>query len=214
MGGFTLIELMVSLAIMLTATGLLLQNYPESTIRLRLLNYIHASSLLFREAQIRGSAVDSTGGTIGGYGVFISLASSSQIALFSDNTSGVDIKNVAGLSIGDGLYNESISPDKIADTLKFQDDFVVKKICIASSTAVTSYGYLCNNSNSPPISNLTVSFSRPDQTAHIYINGTSSEEYPAACVQLYSRYSPKSGHVRSVVVYHSGIISTSMISCD
>jgi len=123
--GFTLIEVIVSLAIMLLATGLLLGNYPDSNMRLTLLNNTHTYALLIREAQIRGSAIDFGDGSIGGYGVFIEKATPKQAILFADNVNfpgGVTNVNKSGLKIGDGLYTVS-SPtestdDKIKRTLK------------------------------------------------------------------------------------------------
>lgn len=213
--GFTLIELMVSLTIVLTVTGLLLENYPESSIRLTLLNNTHAFALLVREAQVRGSAVDSDYNTsTGGYGVLINLATSSQSILFSDSTSGINLVNSAGLSVGDGVYDVSTSPDVIKDTILFNKGFEFKKICVASSTAVTPYGFLCNTSNSPPINNLTISFSRPSQNAHIYINNSTSTDFASACVQIYSIKSPEFGHVRSILIYHSGMVTTVTTPCD
>ncbi len=213
--GFTLIELMVSLTIVLTVTGLLLENYPESTIRLTLLNNTHAFALLVREAQVRGSAIDSGyNTTAGGYGVYINLATSSQALLYSDSVNGVNLVNSAGLSVGDGVYDESVSPDIIKNTLLFKKGFEFKKICVASSTAVTPYGFLCNTSNSPPINNLNISFSRPSQNAHIYINNSTSTDFASACVQIYSIKSPNVGHVRSILIYHSGMVTTVMTPCD
>ncbi len=216
--GFTLIELMVSLTIVLTVTGLLLQNYPESSIRLTLLNNTHAFALLVREAQVRGSAVDSGYNTsVGGYGVFINLATSSQAILFSDSTNGNSILNSAGLSVGDGVYDTANSPDIIKNTLSFNTGYEFKKICVASSTASISsapYGFLCNSTSTPPISTLTVSFSRPSQNAHIYINNSTTTDFASACVQIYSSKSPGDGHVRSILVYHSGMVTTVTTPCD
>lgn len=214
--GFTLIELLVSLTIMLVATGLLLSNYPESTIRLTLLNDTHTFALLIREAQIRGSAVDSSNNSIGGYGVYIDSATSSQALLFADSTTTPPITNSADLSIGDGLYDIALSPDKVKSTLLFTKGFTFKKLCVASSTALeipNSYGFLCHNVNTVPIKTLTISFNRPSQIAHIYINGSSADDFPSACVQLYSLKSPEPGHVRSIQILHSGVITTSISSC-
>lgn len=215
MRGFTLIELMVSLTIVLTVTGLLLENYPESTIRLTLLNNTHAFALLVREAQVRGSAIDSGfNTTAGGFGIYINLATSSQAILFADSTSGVNLVNSAGLSVGDGVFDQSASPDIIKNTLLLKQGFEYKKICIASSTAVTPYGFLCNTSNSPPITSLNISFSRPSQNAHIYINNSTSTDFASACVQIYSTKTPSAGHVRSILIYHSGMVTTGMTPCD
>ena len=86
---FTLIEVMVAMFIMSVSTAMLLANYPDSTIRLTLLNNSHNFALLVREAQIRGSAVDSATTTIGGYGILVDKATSSQAILFSDSVDNI-----------------------------------------------------------------------------------------------------------------------------
>lgn len=215
--GFTIVELMVSVSIILVMTGILLENYPESSIRITLLNNTHTLALLLREAQVRGSAVDSSNYVIGGYGLLIDSATSSQAILFGDSVSGLNLKNSAGFSIGDGLYDKSVSPDTVKEIFAMKRDFSFKKLCVASSTASlldAPRGYLCNATSTPEIKSLTISFSRPSQNAHIYINNSTSTDYTSACVQLYSSESPASGHVRSVLVYHSGMVMTSASSCD
>lgn len=215
--GFTLIELMVALFIIAISTGLLLANYPESTVRIALLNYTHSYALFLREAQIRGSAVDSVNNTVGGYGVVVTTADPSKATLFSDSVVGLDLLNSAGLSIGDGIYDTDAAPDEIKNTINLKDGFTFKKLCVASSTAlqeIAPYGFVCNTDNEPHIDSLTISYMRPSQDAHIYINNSTSTDFDSACIQLYSPKSPKDGNIRSVVVYHSGIISTIVGSCN
>jgi prepilin-type N-terminal cleavage/methylation domain-containing protein len=215
--GFTLVEVMVALFIMSVSTGLLLANYPESTLRITLLNNTHSFALLVREAQIRGSAVDSVNNTIGGYGVVASLETPLKVEMFSDSVVGLGLVNSSGLSIGDGVYDSGVAPDQIKNTLNFKEGFPVKKICIASSTALYAlapYGFLCNEDNDPPITSITISYMRPSQEAHIYVNNSTSTDYDAACIQMYSPKSPEAGNIRSMVVYHSGIISTSVNPCN
>lgn len=215
--GFTLVELMVSVAIILVMTGILLENYPESSIRITLLNNTHTLALLLREAQVRGSAVDSSNYVIGGYGILIDSATSSQAILFGDSVGNLNLKNSAGFSIGDGLFDKSVSPDTTKEIFAMKRDFSFEKLCVASSTASSidaPRGYLCNATSTPHINSLTISFSRPSQNAHIYINNSTSTNYTAACIQLYSSKSPNPGHIRSVLVYHSGMVMTSAVSCD
>jgi prepilin-type N-terminal cleavage/methylation domain-containing protein len=216
--GFTLIELMVALTIMAVSTGLLLANYPNSIIKLTLLNNTHSSALLVREAQIRGSAIDSASTTVGGYGVFVDKTYPSKAILFSDNVEGVDVTNNAGFHIGDGLYNDVVSPDVAKDTLQFKEGYYFKKLCVASSTAaeylLNPQPFLCNTVNGTAINTMTISFNRPSQVAHIYINGNNSNDFTSACLQLYSPKSPEVGHVRALQILHSGVITTKVTSCD
>lgn len=221
--GFTLVEVMVAMFIMSVSTALLLSNYPDSTIRLTLLNSTHDLALLIREAQIRGSAVDSADATVGGYGVFINSATATKSILFSDSIDNVDaiiVKNSAGLAIGDGLFDRAYSPDDtLKRTLTLKDRFTYEKLCVASSTAseyITdpTKPFLCDTVNTVPITTLTVSFTRPSQVAHMYINNNIQNDFSAACVELYSPKSPSPGHTRSVRILHSGVITTSTKTCN
>lgn len=223
--GFTLVELMVALFIMSVSTVLLLANYPDSTVRLNLLNNAHSFALLVREAQLRGSAIDSASSTVSGYGIFINSATSSVAILFSDatdNSSGIPLKSTSGFPIGDGLYDTAFSPkDSIKNTLQLKDTFTFKKLCVASSTAtgprIGTSSFLCTKVNATditPIKTLTISFTRPSQVAHIYVNNATSSDFSKACIQLYSLKTPKAGHIRSVVVSHSGVITTTATACE
>lgn len=218
--GFTLVELMVALFIMSVSTALLLANYPDSTVRIELLNNVHKFALLIREAQIRGSAVDSANESIGGYGVFIDSATSSQAVLFADGVGDKSLKNSSGFTIGNGIYDQNAT-DTLKSTLKLKEGFTFKKLCVASSTAtgpVSTKGYLCreitNGDNSSKIKTLTISFIRPSQTAHIYVNGSTLEDFSEACIQIYSLKTPTAGHVRSIQVYHAGVITTTATACE
>lgn len=224
MRGFTLVEVMVALFIMSVSTALLLSNYPDSTVRLNLLNYSHNYALLVREAQIRGSSVDSASTTIGGYGVFITTATSGQAALFTDSATDLnDVvikKNSAGLPIGDGVFNQVYSPnDTIKSVLKLNDGFSFKKLCVSSSTATENvptviHPFLCHTVNGSSTRNITISFNRPSQAAHIYLNNETANDYTSACIELYSPKSPIPGHIRSVRVFRAGVITTTATTCD
>lgn len=108
--GFTLIELAVSLAIMGMMMIVLLYRYPDTTIRLSLANISHVTALLVREAQVRGSAIDSVESTIGGYGVYASLNDSENLVLFADIID-PDVPKTYGVSIGNGLYEDGTPND-------------------------------------------------------------------------------------------------------
>lgn len=220
--GFTLIEIMVALFIMSVSTGLLFSNYPDSTIRLTLLNASHDLALLFREAQIKGSSIENSNTTISGFGIYINSATSSRAILFADSPNNInnDIRtNSAGFAIGDGLYNPAYSPeDTISSALTLKDGYSFKKLCVASSTATENYPtphpFLCNSVNNDSIKSLTISFIRPSQAAHIYVNNNSLNDFAEACVELYSPKSPKEGHIRSVHILRPGVISTLAKTCD
>jgi type II secretory pathway pseudopilin PulG len=208
--GFTLVELMMSIGIMVLMTGTLLWKYPESTMKMNLATKTHQLSGLVREAQIRGSSVDSVNGSVGGYGIFIDLATSSQAVLFKDIIED-GLISLSGLGIGNGLY-DMLPTNEAKSVIKLLPKYSFKKICVTDPGDPTKF--LCNDANNPEIKTLTISFTRPSTSADIYINGSSVSSFSSACIQLYSPKSPEVGHVRSVQIYHSGMVTTSVTSCD
>ena len=202
--GFTLIELSISLAVIATLTVVFLSQYPETAVRLSLVNVTHTTSLLVREAQVRGSAIDSLNSSVGGYGVYFSLASTSQILLFGDLVDG-SVPKPYGITIGDGLFqtNETTS------VATFPNRYTISKLCVG-----TGFPFSCNSSSSPAITSLVVSFTRPNPAPSIYVNNSTANSYPAACIELRSPQAPNSGHIRNVQVYNSGMINTGIGKCD
>jgi type II secretory pathway pseudopilin PulG len=202
---FTLVELMVSLGVVIVLTTILLYRYPETAVRLTLVNASHTAALLVREAQVRGSAIDSVNSSLGGYGVYVALAQPNKFVLFGDLvTSAI---GPYGVAIGNGLF-ESASPNETKTTTTLPSRYVISKLCVGSG-----FPFTCNSANNPAITSLTISFTRPNPVPSIYVNNTGTTQ-PAACIELRSPQAPLSGHVRSVQVYSSGMIHTALGKCD
>ena len=204
--GFTLIELGISLGIILVLTTILLSRYPETAVRLTLTNMSHTTALLIREAQVRGSAIDSVNSTLGGYGVYFERSNPARLVLFGDTVDSA-MEKPYGLPVGNGLYETGSPINETKTTTKLSNGYVVKKICVGTP-------FVCNELNSPAINSLTISFTRPMPTPSIYINGSKSVNYSAACIELRSPRAPLSGHIRSVQVFSSGVIRTDVTKCD
>lgn len=203
--GFTLAEVVISLAIMMLMTGLLLSNYPESAVRMTLINNVQSTSLLIREAQVRGSAVDSMDSSVGGYGVYIKLTDQSKIILFADSVSGF---NSYGLPIGDGLYQTPPNGliDETNSTTSLPPTYNITKFCVGQSPDT-----ICSTA---PNSSLTISFTRPSPEPHIYMNDSKAVNYSRACIEFHSPNATSVGHIRSVEVYNSGMIRTVIAACN
>lgn len=205
MRGFTLIELMVTIAIMITMTTLLLYNYPESAIRITLINSIHSVALLVREAQVRGSAIDSVNSSLGGYGVKIAIPANSNTLstaiLFGDTVSGS--LSPYGLPIGNGLF-ETVPINETKSTLTLPVNYNITKICVGQGTSTCSV---------LPGSYVIISFMRPSPLPNIYFNGSQTINYSKACIEMQSPRAPSVGHIRSVEVYSSGMIRTALAGC-
>lgn len=212
--GFTLLEMMVSIAIMTVISTTLIYRYPETSIRLNLANDNQAIALMLREAQIRGSAIDSVNSSLGGYGVHLNTNTPRTIILFGDLIDdSIDKPN--GLPVGNGLYDFSpINETKTMTT--FATGYVISKICVG-----TSFPFTCTTNNIPAITALTISFTRPNPQPNIYINNSSAASFSGACIEIRSpraprpgQNAPSAGHIRSVQVYTSGMIRTSANKCD
>lgn len=203
---FTLIELMVSVSIMTIVLGITLMQRPEATIKLSLADVISSAELMVREAQLQGSAVNSLNDTYGGAGFFLNLASSSQALRFRDR---VDESIPSTLGIGNGLY-ESTPLNEQSEILEFMRGNKVKKLCVSTGTST----FFCNEENDPQIRTLTVSFNRPSPNANIYINSSKDVNYVSACAQFETLKAPNQGHVRSLFIYRSGVVTKTLTPCN
>ncbi len=207
--GFTLIELLVSVSIMAIILGITLSGGPEAIMKLSLSDNVYQTEIMLREAQLQGSAINTKDDTYGGMGVFFDRATSSKVVKFQDRI--IPSETVA-IGVGDGLFEQAPQTEKESE-FSFTRNHRVGKLCVA----LNGSDFSCNSENLAPISTtihtLTVSFTRPKQTAHIYINGATTTEYTSACIQIDSLQSPSVGYVQSIRVYHSGMIVKSMGTC-
>lgn len=207
--GFTMIELVISISIMMIMTVLLLSNYPESAIKMTLINSTQITSLLIREAQIRGSAVDSVNSSLGGYGIYIKIENSSAqstVKLFGDSVA-VGAINTAGLPIGNGVFELSpINETESVTSLPF--GYRITKVCGGEPPA-TCYSNVGQS--------LTISFTRPSPQPDIYLNATKDSKgtnYSRACIEIQAPDPSLFNHIRSVNIFNSGMINTSTSVCS
>lgn len=204
--GFTLIELMVSVSIMTIVLGITLMQRPEATIKLSLADVISSAELMVREAQLQGSAINSLNDMYGGAGVFFNLATSTRALHFRDR---VDDSIPSTIGVGNGLY-ESGPLNEESEILEFMRSNKVKKLCVSTGTTT----FFCNEENDPEIRTLTISFSRPSPNANIYINSSKDVNYVSACAQFETLKAPNQGHVRSLFIYRSGVITKTLTPCN
>ncbi len=222
--GFTLIELMVCIGVMMIMTTLLFSSYPDSMVRIGLANTSHKISILVREAQVRGSSVDSRSGmnnlnVVSGYGVYVNSLATTSLILFADFAG--TTQQVNHIYVGNGLYDQNPVDEKDS-TLNLLQSFYISNICVKNSVDL-----YCNSGHVNPlptvnttthIDNLTISFIRPNPRPNIYINNVISS-YDEACIEIRSPKSPVvpkeplAGHVRAIKVSNTGFITTSVKSC-
>lgn len=192
-----------------------LSGSPQAIMKLTLSNNAYEAELMLREAQLQGSAINSFEGAYGGVGIFFNRATSSSVLKYRDR---VDPLILRTIGIGDGVYKEAPIDEK-ESIFRLSKNNRVGKLCVAMGTS----GFSCNDENLPPINaiirTLDVSFTRPKQAAHIYINGATTTDYTSACIQFDSLESSnsgsvRSGYVRSVIVYRSGMIAKKAGTCN
>ncbi len=180
-GGFTVVELVIVLTIMVTITSLILTNYPGFNERLaaRAVSEDVASNI--RLAQAYGLGVkESSSDLFPGYGIYFQSAIANSYVLFADNNN-------------DSTYQTS---EKIKD--------------LAIQTSVQIYDLCVNVKQAPPgtcgLASLTAFFRRPTPIVSLKgeqtIGGT---VVPASDIEIKIRGAR--GTVKTIVVWLSGQIS-------
>lgn len=223
--GFTVVELAVSLAIMVSIMTAVFANYPESNVRVNLGILAHTITLSMREMQIRSTAIESKDMSVGGYGIFFQLSSTSNMISFNDFATEVGPNNI---DIGDGLYATSSTPglDETEAITTFPYKFKIGKLCVGTGYPFngTNNGS-CNDDASsglPSIGTLTVGFIRPDPRPIITINqlddanhrSSTSSPITGACIEVTSEAPNRSPYTRSAQVYTTGRIIASKQGCQ
>jgi len=215
--GFSLLELLVSVSIMTIMSMILLSNYPDSNIRIKLATFTQTVGLLFREVQIRGSAIDSQYGNFAGYGVRFDTASSTKVFLYGDKVIPGNYAN--GILIGDGLMDLTTN-DELKSITEFPAGYRISEICIISNGT-----YYCGATTTPAITSLSISFIRPNPQPLIYVNDATTTQlfmggiavpspYSGICIELSSPKAPRPGHVRSIRMEGIGFITTKVKGCE
>lgn len=207
--GFTLVELLVSIGVMAIVLGVTMSGGPQAIARLSLADNTYTAELLLRETQLQGSSVNSVNNTFGGAGLFFDRATSTIVLKFKDRSI-LDVYRF--ISIGDGLY-ESTPTDEKESIMTLTNRNHIGKLCVATTSPSVFY---CNAENSTigTINTLTVSFNRPKQTAHMYINNSTTTDFAAACIQFDAPNSPGQGYVKALLVYKSGMITKKTATCN
>ncbi|MFZ2167558.1 MAG: type II secretion system protein [Minisyncoccia bacterium] len=212
--GFSLIELMVVLAIIITITGVVLTNQSSFNKSLILANTAYDVALSVRNAQTFGlsSRVISTATNVG-YGVNFDRATPNKFTLFTDtyplpgavsNCHPVSDPTAPNARPGDCAY-ESNQSEKVTEYV-LGNNITITDICAYSSSS-----WSCSSSNGGNLSTLDIVFARPNSDAFMSKNGVYSSSFPvtAACIVL----SSAQGGARYVAVGLSGQITADAASC-
>lgn len=214
--GFSSIELMVSIFIMVAISTVVFMNQKQFGAGAALRNIVNNLSLSLRQAQIYGISVKEfqTGShqayTISsftaGYGVYVNTASDPASYInFTDRQRTVGASVIAP----DGLYSSSVScppagtgspPSECIDKVLLTGGHTITALCTIRVGVED-----CSNTR------VDITFKRPAVEAKIIFNGdeTGSSGLNVACIEV----SSPEGKKNAVVVYTTGQISVRGLAC-
>ena len=181
--GFTLVELMVSIAIMLIVAAIILVQYQSFNSSVILKNLAYEVAISIREAQVLSVSVLGDSGDFSGiYGVHFPDGGGSSYSIFIDSNSNLQYE--AGV-------------DEIFETFTLNRDFqLANQICYEQ----TASGRVCTNTES------NVYFQRPDFDAGIGIGAGQPPDTGVTSLEIFVEPTDGSAQ-RSVVITNTGQIT-------
>lgn len=162
--GFSLIELMIVIAIFTVITTVALFDQGKLNSNVLLTNLAYDVALTVREAQSYGVGVrysTNNNSASGGYGVYLNMINPEEIKVFHD------LKD-------DGTYVEADdgSAEKTYEFLNQRGNRIAGICVLDTSGALTEYGVQCPGVPfSKSVDNLNITFKRPDPEANFNVGG-------------------------------------------
>lgn len=191
--GFTLVELMVVLAIIVIITSVVLTSQSSFNKTLILSNTAYDIALTLRSVETYGLGSRALGTTVNaGYGLHFDGGTSGSFILFAD-TWPIASCDRPDCKPGDNVYTSG------ADSL-------VQTYTLGNRMTISDFCALSGGSWSCGLSSLDIVFSRPNPDALISANGLS---YSSACITVTS---PQGG-MKYVSIAASGQINADASSC-
>ncbi len=192
MRGFTLIELMVTIGIMVVITGVTLASHSKFGGQVMLRNLAYETALVVREAQTYGVSVRKidigSGEFEAGYGVHFNANNPTEYVMFADT-----YKDIGTIIRGeDGIRNTTLEDIEVQYIGK---GYKLNRLCVGGSSCIN----VCQSCSG----SLDILFKRPEPDAAIRFNGVTNVLYDKAEIELIS---PK-GDTMKVLVEVSGQIS-------
>lgn len=212
--GFTLIEMMVVLTIIIVITGVVLSSQSSFNKTLILANTAYDLALTIRSAETYGIASQvSEGITNAGYGLDFQAASDDTFTFFADSYPSPSASapchpspdpSAPDAKPGNCAYDEG--SDAIVSVYTLGNGVTFSDFC-----AYAAGGWECKNSNGGSLSTLDIVFVRPNAEPFMTANGNYSASTPVtqSCLALTS---PQGG-ARYVSVSASGAINANAESC-
>lgn len=185
--GFSMIELVVSVGILVVITMVVLVSHATFGGNVLVGSLAYDVGLSIRQAQVFGLGVREFGVDTGqfdvGYGVHFDVDSPQSYFIFAD----IDKNNI--YNTGDGTE----------EVFSVGRGYTVERLCVTSASSIETCSGVDN------ISELDITFLRPDPDAYIRINGDTLTPFQRARVVVRS----PQGVEREVVVESTGQISIS-----
>ena len=211
--GFTLIELMVVLAIIVVISTVILSSQSSFNRTLILSNTAYDIALTLRSAQTYGLSSRAVGTTVNaGYGINFQKSTLDSFTLFADSYPGPSAISVChpitDISTPDALPGncsyESSQGEKILD-YKLGNGITVSDFC-----ALAFGAWSCASTGA--LTSLDIVFARPNPDAFISVNGVYSSMFPVTKVCI-AVTSPQHDTWRYITVTASGQIVANATSC-
>ncbi len=161
--GFTLVEMMVVVAIVIVMTSILLLKQSKFSSDILVTNAAYEVALSIREAQVYGISSKQTSTNLNvGYGIYLDNSSTNSFTIYSDG--GYSSSNTYNYTFNYGDTGESYVSIENPQLTQGQ---TIKKICVAS----TMNNISCSDTDST-LTKLNIGFIKPNPEALIYKNGT------------------------------------------
>lgn len=176
--GFTIIELMITITIVVLVTGLVMVQYSSFNNSVLLTDQAYLTAFDIREAQSLAVSVRGQGAQFrGAYGLYFDTSVNSKYILFQDNG-----------TIEPAQYDAN---EEVGLPYKVDPRFVIADICGSSGGSQT-----CG------LRSVAISFKRPNFDAAFY----SADKANLESVSI--KYSPQNGAIfRTVTIYKTGQVS-------
>ena len=191
--GFTIVELMVTLTIVVLVTGIVMLQYSSFNSAILLTSQAYLTAFDVRETQTLAISVRGQGSQFREeYGLYFDMSDTGEYLLFQDdNSKGKD---------NPVRYNPG---EEIGTPYKLDLRYELKNICVTDSGTRTCYKDEATDAISDvQLSNLAISFKRPDFDANFYSPGKSSISSAEIIIGIMG-----TTHTKEIVVSSTGQIS-------
>lgn len=202
--GYTAIELIVSLVIMMIMLGIVYSDYPRMNEIIYFNAKAHEVSAIVKSAQTYGA---SGGGDSKGAGVYVSLNTKNDIIEFSDITI-PGLLSIDGLPMSNSYYDTD--NDKITKHNYLPNQVQISRICIKTDSGVID----CTKNR------LSITFNRPKLTATItdfsLKSGFGDEvnNFVAGYIELYHTRLKDGTNKKCIEVISVGQVNIKNSKCD